>query len=51
MAEFLGKYKLPEYSKKKKDFMYNFSSITYLLVLTFLLSLYFLYKVTSKAKD
>ena len=41
------------YSKKKcEDInMYNFSSLTIFLIIAFILSLYFLYKVTSNAKN
>ena len=31
--------------------MYNFSSLTFFLIITFILSLYFLFKVTSNAKN
>ena len=40
------------YSKKSEDInMYNFSSLTIFLIIAFILSLYFLYKVTSNAKN
>ena len=31
--------------------MYNFSSLTLVLIITFIISLYFLYKVTSNSKN